>query len=110
MVGYVNCEKGCVSWGGDDRLLAPPVRGGLRRPPRWDCSPEPLLGGVTVPSLNSSVAVESALCVTGDGSGPCFRCAAWSVGEVLRSDRRGFLGSTCSPCDCCGGCCQPAIA
>lgn len=37
-------------------------------------------GGVTVPSLKSSDAVDP-LCVTGEGSCPCLRLFLWFVGD-----------------------------
>jgi hypothetical protein len=84
-----------VSFGGDDR--PPGARGLIRFAERVLWSLERWLGGVMVPSLNSSVALES-LWVTGEGRWPCF-----NSGEALRSERRGFLGSTVSPWDCCTG-------
>lgn len=61
----MNCEKGCVSFGGDDTCDA------LGELEEWTTATggSIWLGGVAVPSLKSSVAVD-ALWVRGDGNCP----------------------------------------
>lgn len=80
----MNCENGCVSDGGEERPVAETLRV-LWSLLSW-------LGGVMVPSLISS---EGRLLVSGVGS--WLFLPSCSSMEGRRSERRGFLGSTCSP-------------
>ena len=79
-----------MSEGGDER---PPGPRGLRTGADWEISLTRSVGGVTVPSLNSSVAVES-LWVSGEGRWPSFRWVWASLeDDRWRCKRRGFLDS-----------------
>jgi hypothetical protein len=90
-----------VSDGGDER----PAALGLRTACELGAwRPFPFSIGETVSSLKSSEAVDS-LWVTGEGRWPCLRRLAGGD----RRPWRAFLGSTCSPCDCCERPSQRAI-
>jgi hypothetical protein len=71
----MNWENGCVSDGGDER---PPGPFGLLTACEL-CACRPL-GGVTVPSLKPSDAVDS-LCVMGEGNCPCLRRLVGGPGD-----------------------------